>query len=584
MPNISGSNWGTQQLGDAGGVVTWSLAAAGSNIDAFNSSNGNSVDGSSFLDFDFASEISSALSQWSNAGNIEFMQIEDGGGAAGIGQVADIRIFFGEIPGSTLGVAFFPSSFGSAIAGDILLDTESFLNTNRDVFQALLVHEIGHALGLGHVPDNSVMTPSVSASTLQADDIDGITQIYGTQDNAPTSYVMPAFQTNMNILEASFQLTVTGNEAGNRVDGTSAAETILGAGGNDVLLGRQGNDSLNGGSGNDRLVGGAGNDSIDGGSGTNDIAEFSFTRTSATVSQNGANISITASGEVDTLTNIESYRFTDGTFTREELLTDPPVEPPVEPPVDPDTAITLTGTAGEDVLTGGTANDLISGLGGNDRLIGNAGDDTLYGGDGGDTLNAGDGDDLIFGGTTSADLRDIVFAGAGNDSVDGGYGNDEISGQEGNDTIAGGFGSDTLNGQDGNDVLTGSALSDLVFGNDGDDFVNGGFGHDQINGGAGADRFFHLGVLDHGSDFIQDYNAAEGDVLITGITGATRDDFQINTNHAVAPDGERAGDDSIQESFVIYRPTGQILWALVDGADQSSINIQIGSDTFDLLA
>ena len=36
--------------------------------------------------------------------------------------------------------------------------------------------------------------------------------------------------------------------------------------------------------------------------------------------------------------------------------------------------------------------------------------------------------------------------------------------------------------------------------------------------------------------------------------------------------------------FVIYRPTGQILWTLIDGAGQSEINLRIGTDTFDLLA
>jgi Ca2+-binding RTX toxin-like protein len=242
------------------------------------------------------------------------------------------------------------------------------------------------------------------------------------------------------------------------------------------------------------------------------------------------------------------------------------------------------GEAGNDIMSGGGGNDFLYGGTGNDILRGEAGNDTLKGGDGADTINGGEGDDAIFGGDSTADLRDLIFAGGGNDSIDAGYGNDEVFGQGGNDTIAGGFGSDTLQGQDGDDILTGSALSDLVFGNAGNDFVNGGFGHDRINGGTGADRFFHLGIFDHGSDFIQDYSAAEGDVLLSGIAGATRSDFQVNFNDAVAPDGEAAGDDNVQEAFVIYRPTGQILWALIDGAGQPSINLQIGSDTFDLLA
>ncbi|MEQ9696167.1 hypothetical protein WNE31_18405, partial [Shimia sp. SDUM112013] len=119
------------------------------------------------------------------------------------------------------------------------------------------------------------------------------------------------------------------------------------------------------------------------------------------------------------------------------------------------------------------------------------------------------------------------------------------------------------------DVLTGSAFGDVIFGGDGNDFINGGFGHDRVNGGAGADRFFHVGVPGHGSDWIQDYNAAEGDVLFFGNGAATASQFQINT-----ADTANAGADGISESFVIYRPTGQIMWALVDGDAQTSINLQ----------
>ncbi|MCU9840592.1 hypothetical protein OEZ49_22905 [Ruegeria sp. WL0004] len=252
-------------------------------------------------------------------------------------------------------------------------------------------------------------------------------------------------------------------------------------------------------------------------------------------------------------------------------------------PIAPD-HLSLTGTPDADVLGGGLGDDTILGLAGNDRLLGEAGNDRIDGGLGADTLNGGDGDDIIIGGPGSDDLRDVIFAGEGNDSVDAGAGNDQVFGQGGNDTIAGGFGVDDLQGQDGDDVITGSAFSDLVFGGAGDDFVNGGFGHDRINGGTGADKFFHVGASGHGSDWVQDYSAAEGDVLLFGIASATRADFQVNFAHTQNAEGERAGDDAVQEAFVIYRPTGQIMWALVDGEGQSSINLQIGSDVFDLLA
>ncbi|WP_456387202.1 calcium-binding protein [Profundibacter sp.] len=252
--------------------------------------------------------------------------------------------------------------------------------------------------------------------------------------------------------------------------------------------------------------------------------------------------------------------------------------------LEPLQGVTLTGDAGANTLTGGAGNDTLNGLGGNDRLDGGDGDDALNGGDGQDTLIGGAGNDTLIGGTSTDDLRDTIYGGDGNDTIDGGYGNDELRGDAGNDTIAGGFGADRVIGGTGDDVLTGSALGDEIFGGDGSDFVNGGWGHDRVNGGADGDRFFHIGIFDHGSDWIQDYNAAEGDVLVFGNVAATADDFQVNLAHTSDAEGERSGDDNVEEAFVIYRPTGQIMWALVDGGGQAEINLSIGGEVFDLLA
>ena len=57
-------------------------------------------------------------------------------------------------------------------------------------------------------------------------------------------------------------------------------------------------------------------------------------------------------------------------------------------------ALTLTGTAGTDVLTGGEIGDTLSGLGGGDTLYGNSGNDTLDGGTGADVMVGGAGNDL----------------------------------------------------------------------------------------------------------------------------------------------------------------------------------------------
>ena len=230
----------------------------------------------------------------------------------------------------------------------------------------------------------------------------------------------------------------------------------------------------------------------------------------------------------------------------------------------------ITGSEDADVLVA-----RFSGL----TLDGSDGNDTVTGSDGTDTLIGSDGDDFLFGGATEADLRDLMFGGAGNDRLEAGWGNDELNGGAGDDWLEGGFGSDTMIGNEDDDMLIGGAGSDLMFGGPGNDTLNGGWGFDRMNGGAGADRFFHVGVADHGSDWVQDYSSADGDVLVFGLAGATRAQFQINQANTPS-----AGSADVDEAFVIYRPTGQIMWALVDGMGQDSINIQLATGVFDLLA
>lgn len=83
----------------------------------------------------------------------------------------------------------------------------------------------------------------------------------------------------------------------------------------------------------------------------------------------------------------------------------------------------------------------------------------------------------------------------------------------------------------------------------------------------GGDRFFHLGIFDHRSDWIQDYDQAEGNLLVWGRASATAN----------------AGVAVVSEVFVIYRPTGQIIWALVDCAAEDHFIVPMNSETFDLI-
>ncbi len=350
------------------------------------------------------------------------------------------------------------------------------------------------------------------------------------------------------------------------LSGSAHGDLLGGDAGANILWGAGGNDTLTGGGGADSLLGGLGNDL------------YQITAAGVQVFETASMASGVDAGGIDTVESAISFsldthagvRFVENlVLTGEASLTG----------TGNALANRITGNTGNSTLFGGTGNDTLLGAGGADYLGGGADNDVLRGGDGGDTLVGDAGDDFLYGGSSSADVRDVLYGGEGRDSLDGGWGNDQLSGGTGNDTLAGDFGADTLIGNEDNDLISGGAGSDLMFGNSGNDTLNGGFGYDRMNGGTGADSFFHLGVADHGSDWVQDYSAADGDVLSVGIAGAQRSQFQVNLATTAG-----AGSAAVAEAFVIYKPTGQILWALVDGAGQAQINLQIGGQAFDLLA
>lgn len=106
---------------------------------------------------------------------------------------------------------------------------------------------------------------------------------------------------------------LTGSDFSDAISGGAGNDTINGGGGNDVLLGGSGDDSINGGDGNDDIVGGPGSDTIDGGDGTDtvrydaDVGGFTFAGGEA----GEILITETASGDTDSLTNVENIAFTD---------------------------------------------------------------------------------------------------------------------------------------------------------------------------------------------------------------------------------------------------------------------------------
>ena len=207
------------------------------------------------------------------------------------------------------------------------------------------------------------------------------------------------------------------------------------------------------------------------------------------------------------------------------------------------------GGSGNDILYGNSAANVLIGNGGNDILFGRGGVDTLNGGLGNDTFvltNENDtvidsgGNDLItstitrslasyatierltlagtgnINGTGNA-LVNIITGNAGVNVLDGGAGLDRLVGGLGNDVYVLGAENDTVIDSGGNDLITstitrslasyatierltllgsssingsGNNLDNLITGNSGNNIINGGAGSDTIHGGAGADRLY----------------------------------------------------------------------------------------------
>ncbi|NAZ36542.1 M10 family metallopeptidase C-terminal domain-containing protein [Rubellimicrobium sp. CFH 75288] len=156
----------------------------------------------------------------------------------------------------------------------------------------------------------------------------------------------------------------------------------------------------------------------------------------------------------------------------------------------------VAGQGADRVIGNGAANRL-EGRGGDDRLEGRGGHDRLWGGDGDDHLSGQGGADELRGG-------------AGGDTLRGGPGPDRLRGEAGDDLLGGDGGDDWLWGDDGHDRLLGGTGRDSLSGGAGDDRLEGGGGADRLDGGPGNDRLAGGGdadmfVFSGGRDIILDF-------------------------------------------------------------------------------
>jgi serralysin len=462
--------------------------------------------------------------QVNNGGDIRFRNDDPDGGAYSYSELGTMRNGFREIEYSVINI-------------DANWDAKP-ISTNSYWFQTY-VHEIGHALGLGHAGQYngegaidrefkydswqlSIMSyvaqdenPNVRGEyaflgSLMPADILAIQDIYGENVRANHGDSVYGFKSNIGgPLGKMMQAWLDNAPYGQTVwQDNPMAFTVYDTGGRDVI-------NVSGALSGQRINLGEGK-----------VSDFMGVRGGMIIAYDSVIENALGGRGNDILTGNKANNRLEGAAGHDRLL----------------------GFAGEDNLKGAAGQDRLLGGDWNDLLTGGAGDDVLDGGTGTDTavfsaktgvivsllrsgaqqtgegrdslirienLLSGAGHDRLIGNDAANSLNsglgnDALYGKLGNDLLAGALGNDRLYGGAGNDTLLGGEGRNVLRGEGGNDLLTGGGASDVLIGSTGADRLNGAGGADQLKGEEGNDTL--LGGT--GNDNLS--GGSEDDLLIGG--------------------------------------------------------------------
>ncbi len=461
-----------------------------------------------------------ALGEYEDAAGLLFVELDADDDRAMISVNRTIGSDYG-------GWANYPIVFGSFVGGsDVVVDGAGSFAPGTFEYEVIL-HEIGHAVGLKHpfeiaprnpvtlapeLDDTSNTIMSYNGSSFRTGlgrlDEDALRHLYGGSGGAEGwsvrvgdgAIAVRGGSGGDVMTNPGGDFVLYGRDGNDRLIGTGGADRQFGGRGADRMTGDAGNDRLDGGAGADRIFGGWGDDAIRGGAGDDRI------------DGDGREVPASALAANDTIRGGAGRDRIDAGEGDDRVW----------------------GGSGGDRILGRNGDDRVWGGAGHDRIDGNSGNDRLWGGAGADTLSGGTGDDRLFGQAGRDTLRggagddrlngqagaDTLRGGGGDDRLNGARGADRLDGQRGADRLDGKAGADVLRGGGGDDTLLGGGGRDRLFGGAGDDRIEGGAGRDVLTGGAGSDTFvFAADAGGGGADRITDWSGADR-IDLTGARAA----------------------------------------------------------------
>lgn len=297
--------------------------------------------------------------------------------------------------------------------------------------EVLLIYDAGNGLNLFTLSGDPLPTLEADRSALI---YRNLTNLLNTKEGA---HVEDGSVYSFDALSVLSQVTIPEEAlegpANLTLTGTEVKDTLEGGDGDDKIVGLAGDDVINGGDGNDGIQAGIGADFVNGGNGDDKIS---------------------ASDGDDTVNGGEGNDAIGGGLGHDKIW----------------------GGGGNDTIGAGWGNDSVDAGAGEDRVAAGGGDDTIYGRDGNDALAGSFGNDLIRGN----EGNDNIGGGRGNDRLEGGTGDDTIGAGQGADTVLGQDGNDQIKGGGDNDVIYGGDGNDLINGGWGSDTLYGGAGNDTF--------------------------------------------------------------------------------------------------------